>query len=633
MRVIGTAGHVDHGKSTLVTALTGMNPDRLKEEQQREMTIELGFAWMTLPGGEEVGIVDVPGHRDFIENMLAGVGSIDAVLFVIAADEGVMPQTREHLAILDILQISKGVIALTKIDMIDDPDWIALVEDDVRKVVQGTVLENAPLIPVSARSGQGLDTLVQALANCVAATPPRPDFSRPRLWLDRIFTISGFGTVVTGTLIDGKLQTGDDIQILPSGLRGRIRGLQSHKKKEEAAYPGSRTAVNISGIDVDQIQRGEILVKPGQYRLTRRIDVYFRLLKDASLPVHHNMEVKFFLGSAEIMARLRLLGVELLKPGEEGWLQLELEQPVVAMRGDRYILRRPSPGETIGGGSIIDPQPARRYKRFSEAVIQQLERMRSGSPPDLLLQASTRAGIMPLKEIVKLAHISYEQAQAATEQLVSDASLILLEDASVEADSDRLVVDSIRFEALTQQARREVTRFHAAFPLRKGLQREELKSRLKLTARQFNALLRKWVEEGIFQITEQFIFLPQHEVTFTPGQKESVRALLAEFERDPFSPPSVKESQQAVGEEVYNALLDHGHLVQVSAEVVFEKSAYDRLVQGVRQHFLSEEEITVAQFRDKFSTSRKYALAFLEHLDQVGITMRLGDVRRLKKRS
>jgi selenocysteine-specific elongation factor len=478
-----------------------------------------------------------------------------------------------------------------------------------------------------------LEALAQSLADCVAATPPRPDFGRPRLWLDRIFTVAGFGTVVTGTLIDGHLQTGDEIEILPSGLRGRIRGLQSHKKKEELANPGSRTAVNISGIDVDQIQRGDVLVKPGQYKLTRRIDVHFRLLQDANSPVHHNMEVKFFLGSAEIMARLRLLGTELLKPGEDGWLQLELEQPVIAMRGDRYILRRPSPGETLGGGVVIDPQPTKRHKRFSEAVILQLEKMRSGSPEDLLLQASTRSGFMPVKDVVELAHISVEQAQMALAQLGSDGRLIFLEDGSIEANSDRLVVDATRFEALTRQARQEVSRFHAAFPLRRGLQREELKSRLKLTSRQFNAVLRKWVDEGILQVTEQVIFLPLHEVTFTPQQKEAITALLSQFDRDPYSPPSVKESQQAVGEEVYNALLDQGRLVQVSPDVVFEKGAYERLVEGVKQHLITEKEITVAQFRDKFSTSRKYALAFLEHMDQSGVTVRTGDVRRLRQRN
>ncbi|MRR30650.1 selenocysteine-specific translation elongation factor, partial [bacterium] len=330
MRVIGTAGHVDHGKSTLVQALTGTHPDRLKEEQAREMTIELGFAFMNLPAGETVGIVDVPGHRDFIENMLAGVGGIDAVLFVVAADEGVMPQTREHLSILDILQIQGGVIALTKTDMIDDPDWLDLVELDVHEAVRGTVLADAPIVRVSARSGVGIPGLIAALETCLAERPPRPDLGRPRLPVDRVFTIPGFGTVVTGTLLDGAFQVGDEVEILPDGIKGRIRGLQSHKLKTATALPGSRTAVNISGVNVDEIRRGEVVAHPGKYKPVRRMDVRFKLLADVETPLKHNTTVKFFIGASEVLARVRTLGCEELLPGQEGWLQLELEAAVVA---------------------------------------------------------------------------------------------------------------------------------------------------------------------------------------------------------------------------------------------------------------------------------------------------------------
>ncbi len=320
MRVVGTAGHVDHGKSTLVAALTGTNPDRLKEEQARQMTIELGFAWLTLPGGEEVGIVDVPGHRDFIENMLAGVGEIDATLFVIAADEGVMPQTREHLSIIDLMQVPGGLIVLTKTDLIDDPDWLDLVEGDIKQLVAGTVLENAPVLRVSARTGAGITELKAALAESLRQHPARPDLGRPRLPIDRVFSIAGFGTVVTGTLSDGHLRQGDEVEILPGGPRGRIRGLQSHKHKEEMASPGSRTAVNVSGVDVEQVTRGQALTHPGVYQPTQRLDAYFRLVRDASAPLKHSTEVKFFLGAAEVVARVRLLGTEEIAPGDEGWL-------------------------------------------------------------------------------------------------------------------------------------------------------------------------------------------------------------------------------------------------------------------------------------------------------------------------
>jgi selenocysteine-specific elongation factor len=319
MRVIGTAGHVDHGKSALVAALTGTHPDRLKEEQEREMTIELGFAWFTLSDGEDVGIVDVPGHRDFIENMLSGVGGIDAVLFVVAADEGVMPQTREHLAILDILQIGAGVIALTKIDLIDEPEWLDLIEMDVRSAVVGTILADAPLVRLSARTGAGMPDLIQALHSILSDHPPRPDLGRARLPIDRVFTLPGFGTVITGTLIDGSFRQGDEVEILPQGVRGRIRGLQSHKRKVDLAIPGSRTAVNVSGVDVDEVRRGDVLALPGRYQPAQRIDVHFHLLPDASGSLKHSAEVKFFVGAAEVLARVRLLGADELLPGEQGY--------------------------------------------------------------------------------------------------------------------------------------------------------------------------------------------------------------------------------------------------------------------------------------------------------------------------
>ena len=437
MRVIGTAGHVDHGKSTLIAALTGTHPDRLKEEQEREMTIELGFGWMVLPDGEEVGIVDVPGHRDFIENMLAGVGGIDAAILVIAADEGVMPQTREHLAILDLLQIQKGLVVLSKVDLVDDNDWLDLVENDVRSVLTGTMLENAMIIRVSVRTGFGLDDLKHALVDLLKDSAPRLDLGRPRLPIDRVFSMAGFGTVVTGTLTDGHLSLGDEVEILPSGMEGRVRGLQTHKKKEEISVPGSRTAVNISGIALDEIKRGEVLVTPGHYQAVRRFDARLRLLKDLTAPLKHGMEVKIFLGTAETIARVRILGSENLDPGEEGWVQFELRNPLVLVRGDRYILRRPSPGETLGGGQVVDPTPKERHKRFDEGVIKALETLSKGSPTEVFLQASLALGPASVREITARSrlgaghslsqtpgsreHLSHRHAEFKTQSAIIEA--------------------------------------------------------------------------------------------------------------------------------------------------------------------------------------------------------------------
>ncbi len=402
-------------------------PTGSRKKHEREMTIDLGFAWLTLPGGEEIGIIDVPGHRDFIENMLAGVGGIDAALFVIAADEGVMPQTREHLAILDLLQVQGGVVALTKIDLAPDADWLDMVEEDVRAALSGTVLGEAPIVRVSARQRQNLPALLAALENCLEGRPPRPDLGRPRLPVDRIFTIAGFGTVVTGTLSDGRLRQGDDLEVLPAGLKARVRGLQTHKQKEEIAVPGSRTAINLSGVALDQLKRGDVVARPGSYTPTSRLDARFRLLADATQPVKHNMEVKFFTGAAEVVARLRLLGAEELIPGEEGWLQLELSDPVVAVRGDRYILRRPSPGETLGGGVVVDPHPKGRHKRFAEDTLQRLEALAQGTPADVLYQALVALGAAPLKDVLARSNLESTALAAALDELLAGGLLVPLE--------------------------------------------------------------------------------------------------------------------------------------------------------------------------------------------------------------
>jgi len=631
MRVIGTAGHVDHGKSTLVAALTGTHPDRLKEEQAREMTIDLGFAWMNLPGGEMLGIVDVPGHRDFIENMLAGVGGIDAVMFVVAADEGVMPQTREHLAILDLLQIDHGVIVLTKIDMTPDPEWLELVAADARAAVQGTVLAEAPIVPVSAKTGEGLPALLDALKTVLAQQPQRADLGRARLPVDRVFTIAGFGTVVTGTLADGQFKLGEEVELLPSGLRGRVRGLQTHKKKEQTAIQGSRVAVNISGLDADQVRRGEVLVHPGKYRPSALIDVQFRLLGDASAPLRHNTEVKFFTGSAEVLARVRLLGVEELRPGEEGWLQLDLREPLVAVRGDRYILRRPSPSETLGGGVVVDPHPARRHRRHAEEVLQRLETLQEGAPAEVLQTAFYALGAVAIREAVARARLSAEQSESALRELLESGQLVVLEAGSPEPRADLLALLRPAWEELRARAERELQVFHQVQPLRKGMPREELKSRLKLAPRLFNAAARRWVADGWLAENGALVALAGHALRLNPQQAAALERLLARFAAAPWACPSVKECQQEVGEDLYQAALDLEMLVQVSPDVVFRKQDYQRLLEMVKAHFQREATLTVVQLRDMLNTSRKYVLGFLEHLDALGVTARDGDFRRLRR--
>ena len=630
MRVIGTAGHVDHGKSTLVSALTGINPDRLKEEQVREMTIELGFAWLTLPDGQDIGIVDVPGHRDFIENMLAGVGGIDAVLFVIAADEGVMPQTREHLAILDLLQVKSGVLVLTKTDLIDDPDWIKLVEDDIRSVVRGTILEGAPLIPVSARKKIGLDELKQALMDCLADQPSRPDLGRARLPVDRIFTISGFGTVVTGTLLDGAFTVGDEIEIFPSGEKSRIRGLQTHKTKVETALPGSRTAVNLSGIEVEKINRGDVLACPGFYQKTGRVDAQFKLLKDASQPLKHDTEVKLFLGASEVQARLRLIGEEQILPGETGWIQLETKSPLLAVRGDRYILRRPSPGETLGGGVILDPHPNRRHKRFAESVVKKFEMLFKGTPTEVYYQDLVINGFASVKEVSSRTQI-FSELEVILSRLIAENKIFPLDPGKKYDSADQLLISDVQYNVLLQKTFKELEKYHRNNPLRKGILREELKSRLDLPPKVFSFLVDKLLAGNKIFSEESFFFLPSHEVIFNTAQKKNIDVLFSDMEKSPYITPSVKECVLMLGEDVYVALLEQKQLIQVSADVVFKMQDYEKMLESVISFIKKEETISVAQFRDLFDTSRKYALALLEYLDKNNVTMRMGDVRKLRR--
>jgi selenocysteine-specific elongation factor len=637
MRVIGTAGHVDHGKSTLVEAITGTHPDRLKEERDREMTIDLGFAWLQLPNGEDVGIVDVPGHRDFIENMLAGIGAIDAALFVVAADEGIMPQTREHLAILDLLEIQGGVVALTKIDLLDDTDgsrseWLDLVEEDLIQVFSGTVLGGAPIVRVSARTGEGIPELLAALDACLAERPARLDLGRPRLPVDRVFTIAGFGTVVTGTLTDGHLSIGDEVQILPGRLRGRVRGLQTHKQEQSIAVPGSRTAVNISGVAKHQINRGDVIAHPGDYRPTRRLDVKFHLLLDASQPLRHNTEVKLFIGAAEVVARARLLGLEELKPGEDGWLQLELSHPVVAIRGDRYILRRPSPGETMGGGIVADPHPRGRHKRFAGGLVERLEAFTQGTPADVLLHALLSLGAAPVRQVVERSSLESDVANDALAELVQKGQIVPLEDTDndLSPTSIILVTSQGYWGQLAAGIISEVGSYHKGHPLRLGMPREELKSRLDLNTRLFNAVIHKLVSEGELAESGPMVLLPGHDIRFTPQQEKSIQQLLARYAAEPYAPPTVKEAQAEVGEQVYYAICDLGWLVQVSPEVAFRSEDYEQMVAEITKLLETQGPLSAAQVRDHFNTSRRYVLALLEYMDSIGITVREGDVRKLK---
>jgi selenocysteine-specific elongation factor len=642
MRVIGTAGHVDHGKSTLVLTLTGIDPDRLREEKERQMTIDLGFAWLTLPGGESVGVIDVPGHIDFIKNMLAGVGGIDAALFIVAADEGVMPQTREHLAILDLLQVPAGVVALTKVDAVSEEGWLDLVEADVRDTLSGTCLAEAPIIPVSARTGAGLDVLKQALEGVLAHVPPRRDKGQPRLPIDRAFSVAGFGTVVTGTLSDGAFRVGDEVEVVPDGLKARIRSLQTHRKSVEIGLPGSRLAINLTGVHPDQMRRGMVVTRPGNLQATALIDVRLRLVAadspltgEALAPLRHNQAVDFFSGAVETPARVRLLDTEQLQPGGTGWAQLRLEEPVAVAPGDRFIIRRSSPSITIGGGVIVNPRPRRRWRRFQPDVIAQLETLARGTPDDLLLHALASAELSPLRAAVERSGLDAPTAEATVARLIADGQIIPLGVAQPPlANSSAPAISLGGWHGLAARMAEALADYHAQYPLRPGLGREELKSRLqgreKWPAKIYNELVARALAEGIVEDAGEYLHRPGFQIVFTAEQQAKVNVLLAAFRQQPYTPPSMADAVVLSDAEIISALMYQGSLARLNEDVLFEARVYEEMVAAIVAFIKKHGSMTVAQVRDTFNTSRKYALAVMEHLDEKRITRRVGDERVLR---
>ena len=624
MRVVGTAGHVDHGKSTLVKALTGIDPDRLKEEKEREMTIDLGFAWLTLPSSQTVSIVDVPGHEAFIKNMLAGVGGIDAAMLVIAADEGVMPQTREHLAILDLMQVKGGVVALTKIDMVEGRDWIDMVSADVRKELADTVLADAKIIPVSARTRAGLKDLLAELDRLLQVVSPKNDFGKPRLPIDRVFSIAGFGTVVTGTLVDGSFNVGQEVEIVPGGKRGRVRGLQTHKAKIDRAVPGSRVAMNLSGLAVDDLARGQVVALPGTLAATTLVDARLQYLASAPKALAHNAEIDFFAGSAQVPARVRLLDHEQLKPGETGWVQLQLAEPVAVAKNDRYIVRFASPSITVGGGTIVDPNAHTRYRRFKPDVVARLETLARGTPDEMVLQFLAARGSTPAdaKEI------------AAGVGLNGDAVAVVLnaqrESGAVVALSAQYFIAAPGWQTLVGKIGGALDEFHRQYPLRAGMPREELKSRLGLASRVFDQVIERAAMENVLAASEDILRRPDFAVKFGPELQRKVDALLAQFAKSPYAPPSVQEAIDAIGADTLNALVTQDKLVRLNETVVLSPTAFAAMRDWVIETIRAKGQVSAGEVRDQFTTSRKYVIALLEYLDEKRVTKRVGDARVLR---
>ncbi|MFH1639042.1 MAG: selenocysteine-specific translation elongation factor [Chloroflexota bacterium] len=618
MYVLGTAGHVDHGKSALVNALTGIDPDRLPEEKERQMTIDLGFAWFKLPDGREVSVVDVPGHEDFIRNMLAGVVGIDVALLIIAADEGVMPQTREHLAILDLLRVERGIVVITKKDLVDE-EVLELATMEAEDVIKDTTLSRSPIIAVSAFSGEGIPELADEISRLLDRTTQRKDIGRPRLPIDRIFTIKGFGTVVTGTLIDGKLEAGKEIEIVPSGLKAAIRRLETHKQTEDVAAPGSRVSANLAGIPPDKLERGMVITSPGWLQPSQLLDVKLKAVADLPHTRTHDLSVMLYVGTSEVGAGVRLLDKEKLDAGDTGWAQLKLERGVAVAKGDLFVIR--SPRETIGGGEIVDTQP-KRHRRLEATIIQNLEAREKGTPEEMLLAILETSGPSEFADLVRISLLDETAVKKAFDSLVNDKKVAPIG----HEGAHHLFFSSKQWENLSQEASELLQNYHTQFPLRQGMPREEIKSRLKISAAHADSIIKKLAEEGSLLEEGKFVRQPAHTVRPSPEQQSQAAAFISQVSQNPFPPTTGWNTDP----EIINMLVQEGRVIRVR-EGFLTDSSFEDVVRKVTREIKSRGKITVSDMRVLFKTSRENAIALVQYLDEKKITLRVGSDRVLRE--
>jgi len=630
--IIGTAGHIDHGKTTLVKVLTGIDCDRLKEEKERGITIDLGFAYFDLPSGRRAGIVDVPGHERFIKNMLAGVGGMDLVLLVIAADEGVMPQTTEHLHILSLLQVKRGIVVVTKSDLVE-PDWLDLVMLDIQEKVRGTVMAEAPVIAVSAHTGAGLQELTVAIDRICENLTQRDAHVPFRLPIDRVFTLPGFGTVVTGTLLSGTVRVGDQVELYPAELPLRVRGVGVHGVQVDRAQAGQRVALNLASVAVDAIKRGDILAARGYLSPAMMIDVRLALLPDVDKLLANRARVRCYVGTAEILCRAVLLDRDELMPGESAYAQLRLEEPTAVLAGDRFVLRSYSPLMTLGGGTVLDPVPGKR-KRFREKGLAELEVLESGSTAEIISQLLMKPSdhLYSREHVLKL--IARPDSEEAIEQLLAHEVIV-----SVYADDVEYLFHRARLSALSDQVVAVLQEYHRRFPLRTGMPREELRSRVFGGAhgKVFAALLLGMQAESCLSLTPKAASLHGFKVEFAGKWSRARDTAVAMFLENLFNPPTADELKDALRlstddtKELLEALVEGQQTVKVAEGMYFHTAAITRARELLTQHFQSESELSLGTFRTFIDSSRKFALPLLEYFDQQRVTYRVGDARRFHR--
>jgi selenocysteine-specific elongation factor len=631
--ILGTAGHIDHGKTSLVRAVTGIDTDRLKEEKERGITIELGFAHLDLPDGQHIGVVDVPGHEKFVKNMVAGATGIDIVAMVIAADEGVMPQTREHMEICTLLGVQHGLIALTKVDMVDE-EMLELAQEDIREFARGSFLENAPIIPVSSVTRQGLPEFVEAIAALAKEVPDRPASTLFRLPVDRVFTMKGFGTVITGTLVSGKVLVGDPIMVYPSGVTSKVRGIQVHNQSVNAAASGQRTAINFQGLDKEAVARGEVLSSPGALKPSYMVDVHFHFLGSAAKPMKNRTRVRFHTGTSEVLGNLILLEQDELKPGQATVAQLRLDTPVAVVKGDHYVARSYSPVRTIGGGQVLNPIPP-KHKRLKPEIVAGLKSI-LGSPPEKLLDfhlaAAGPAGAS-FGDLRLMTNMTDKQLDTALQAMMSGRTAIQVDKEA------RTFIHKRSFEALVQETSDHLRAYHKAFPLKSGMLKEELKSKLPpgTDVKLFNLLLNQMIKDNAIVQEEKTVRLKAHKVSLVGDEATLRQNILKIYQQGGLQPPFFRDVVESLkvdpgqAKDILNHMIEQGLIVRTKEDLFFHAETIEDLKKRLVKFLEQNGEINPAQFKEMTGASRKFLIPLFEYFDARNVTLRVGDVRKLRR--
>ena len=631
--ILGTAGHIDHGKTSLIKALTGIDTDRLKEEKLRGITIELGFAWLDLPSGQRVGIVDVPGHEKFVKNMVAGASGIDLVALIIAADEGVMPQTKEHLDICELLNVKHGLVVLTKADMVDE-EWLEMVSEDVREFLEDTFLEGAPVLPVSSLTGQGVPELIQALETLCQAVPERPSSGLFRLPVDRVFTMKGFGTVVTGSLVSGRVRVGETVMVYPSGIQSKVRGIQVHGRAVDQAATSMRTAINFQGIERDAIARGDVVGGVGALKPSYMVDALLAYLPSNEKSLKNRTKIRFHTGTSEILGYAILLNRDELPPGETAIVQFRLDAPVVVVKDDRYVIRSYSPIRTIGGGQILDPIPG-KHKRFRDSLVTGLMDLAEAPPEEVItyhVKESATSGTR-LGELLLRTNLSEKKLKNHLQDLLSQKTIV-----QVERETPKFIHGSV-FDDLIQKVVKILKGYHTSYPLKAGMSRQGLLSKLSpsVDSRLFNLVIQDLAKRDQVVQDREVIRLAEHKVALKADQMDVRQKIEKAYLESGLEPPYFRDLMTSLGQnsartkDLLELMLEEGTLIKVKEDLFFHKRVIDDLKKGLVSYLKANGEITTPQFKEMTGVSRKYTIPLIEFFDASKVTIRIGDIRRLRE--